>query len=359
MLENLGVWYRLIRLRSLRRPIGMDQESKKSAFKLLSFLSLSLGMALTAWLVSVASLAAVIQSITTIGWGVLAVVAVRAVMIAANGVAWARLLAHLVNVPTRVFVLLRWIREAVDVLLPVAYVGGGLVGARVLTFWRVSSAMALASAAVDLLLQIVAQALFALLGALLLMHLIGPHNVLPATILGVVIALIALGGFYLVQRSAGARAIDRAIVLLSSRVTSHAPGAAEPGFQHATDIIWNGRRSYIVMALLVHGFAWTFGTFEVWFALYFMGRPVTFEQAVVLESLGASISIAAFIIPGSWGVQEAGYVLIGHMLGLPVQFSLTLSLVKRIPDLLLGVPGLLVWHAFETRRLFFPRNPAP
>ncbi len=53
----------------------------------------------------------------------------------------------------------------------------------------------------------------------------------------------------------------------------------------------------------------------------------------MLESLGASISIAAFIIPGSWGVQEAGYVLIGHMLGVPIQFSLTLSLVKTNPGL--------------------------
>lgn len=336
----------------------MNQIGEKRAWKIASFLGLSLGLALTAWLVSAASLTAVIQSITTIGWGVLAVVAVRAVMIAANGVAWAVLLAHLINVPKRIFVLLRWVREAVDVLLPVAYVGGGLVGARMLTFWRVSSALAVASAAVDLFLQIVAQALFALFGALLLMRLIGTRSVLPDAILGALAAVIALGGFYIVQRYGGARAIDRALILLSSRVTSNAQRTAEPGFQLAMDVIWNGRQSYIVMALLVHAFAWTFGTLEVWFALHFMGWPVTLEQAVVLESLGASISIAAFLIPGSWGVQEAGYVLIGHMLGLPVQFSLSLSLVKRIPDFLLGVPGLLVWHAFETRRLFFPNQPA-
>jgi len=337
----------------------MNRRNEKRAWKAASFIGLSLGLALTAWLVSAASLTAVIQSITTIGWGVLAVVMVRAVMIAANGVAWAGLLAHLINVPTRVFVLLRWVREAVDELLPVAYVGGGLVGARMLTFWRVSGAVAVASAAVDLLLQIVAQALFALFGALLLMHLIGTRNVLPSAILGAVAAVIVIGGFYIVQRYGGARAIDRALILLSSRVASHTPATPEPGLQLAMDVIWNGRRFYIVMALLVHAFAWTLGTLEVWFALYFMGWPVTLEQAVILESLGASISIAAFIIPGSWGVQEAGYVLIGHILGLPVQFSLPLSLVKRIPDFLLGVPGLLIWHALETRRLFFPSKPSP
>ena len=54
-----------------------------------------------------------------IGWGALAVIAVRAVMIVTNGAAWARLLNHLTDVPARVFLVARWIREAVDVLLPV------------------------------------------------------------------------------------------------------------------------------------------------------------------------------------------------------------------------------------------------
>jgi len=97
--------------------------------------------------------------------------------------------------------------------------------------------------------------------------------------------------------------------------------------------------------------AWMFGTLEVLITLHFMGWPVTLEQAIILESLGTSISIAAFFVPGSWGVQEGGYILIGQMLGLPIQVSLALSFVKRIPDLVLGVPGLLVWYALEARRL--------
>lgn len=325
----------------------------QTRWKILSFLGLSLGLGVIVWLISAASLTAVVQSVIRIGWGALAVVAVRAVMIVTNGAAWARLLRHLTSVPTRVFLLARWIREAVDVLLPVAYVGGGLIGARILTFWRMPSVIALASAAADLFLQIVAQALFAAFGAALLMRLVGTRNVLPDAIVGLAAAVIALGGFYIVQRHGGARLIDRLFVLLSWRVTSHAQ-TAEPGFQRAVDAIWNGRRFDIVIALLVHALAWTFGTFEVWFALRFMEWPVTLEQAIILESLGASISIAGFLIPGSLGVQEAGYVLIGQLVGLPIQFSLSLSLVKRIPDLLLGLPGLLTWHTFETRHLLLP-----
>jgi putative membrane protein len=317
---------------------------------------MSLGLGFTIWLVVATSTTAVLHSFAEAGWGVLAIVFVRAVMIATNGVAWGRLLSKITDVPNHVFAFLRWIREAIDVLLPVANVGGALVGARMLTFWRVSGAIAIASVIADLLLQTIAQALFALFGALLLARLIGPSIVLPAALLGIAVAVIALGGFYVVQRHGGARLVDRAFVALSARLAWRAR-AAEPGLEAAMEAIWHGRRPQAVVALLVHIFAWMIGTLEVWFALWFMGWPVTVEQAVIFESLGAGISSAAFFIPGSWGIQEGGYILIGHMLGVPTPLSLALSFVKRVPDLVLGVPGLLAWHALEARRLLLTHQP--
>ena len=335
----------------------MSRANAKMAWRIVTLLGLPLGLALTVWLVSAASLTGVVQSFTKVGWGAVAVVAVRAVMIAMNGVAWSRLLANLATVSIPIFVLLRWVREAIDVLLPVAGIGGGLVAARMLTFWGVSGAIAIASVIADLFLQTVAQVLFALVGIALFARFIGQSAVLPSSIVGIAAALIVLGGFYVVQRYGGARLIDRAFVALSARMTSRSE-TAEPGFQRAMDSIWKGRSRYAVVALLVHTFAWMLGTLEVWLTLHFMQWPVTLEQAIILESLGASISSAAFFIPGSWGVQEGGYILIGQLLGVPVQLSLTLSLVKRIPDLALGVPGLVVWYALKTRRLFSSRFPA-
>jgi hypothetical protein len=80
--------------------------------------------------------------------------------------------------------VLRWIREAIDVLLPVASIGGSLASARLLTFWRVSVAMALAGVFADVFLQTVAQALFASAGALLLAGMVGLGTLLPQLFLG-------------------------------------------------------------------------------------------------------------------------------------------------------------------------------
>ena len=57
----------------------------RARWKILSFLGMSLGLGVIVWLVSAASLTAVVQSFLRIGWGALAVVAVRAVMIVTNG----------------------------------------------------------------------------------------------------------------------------------------------------------------------------------------------------------------------------------------------------------------------------------
>jgi hypothetical protein len=166
--------------------------------------------------------------------------------------------------------------------------------------------------------------------------------------LGAAAACIVLGAFYIVQRHKGARAIELVLAALVARMASKAhKGVAE--YQTAIDEIWR-RPRYVLIALLVHALAWAFGTLEVLLTFYFLGKPLLLEQAVILESLGTTISIAAFFVPGSWGVQEGGYILIGQMLGLPAHLSLSLSFVKRVPDFVLGLPGLAVWQGIEMRR---------
>jgi len=92
-----------------------------------------------------------------------------------------------------------------------------------------------------------------------------------------------------------------------------------------------------------------------------MGHPVDLKEAIILESLTNAIRGAAFVVPGGFGVQEGGLVLLGHLMGLAPETALALSLVKRVPDLALGLPGLLAWHWLEVRRLLGPgqRDPLP
>src|SRR5262249_53305702 len=175
-----------------------------------------------------------------------------------------------------------------------ARVGGQPVVRRLLSFGRVPAGVATASVLADLLLQASAQAVFALLGAALLMQLVGiwPAGVELAAGLG--IAAAALGGFYAVQRYCGARLLDRAPAAPAVRWPS-AGSAGGLRLQEGLEAIWrNPRRVLITTAM--HMVGWLIGTLEVLIAMSLMGHPVTVTEATIIESLTNAIRGAAFAI---------------------------------------------------------------
>ena len=50
------------------------------------------------------------------------------------------------------------------------------------------------------------------------------------------------------------------------------------------------------------------------------------------------------MIPGALGVQEGALIVLGGLIGLPPEAALSLSLIRRVRELLLGVPGTLLWQ---------------
>jgi uncharacterized membrane protein YbhN (UPF0104 family) len=95
---------------------------------------------------------------------------------------------------------------------------------------------------------------------------------------------------------------------------------------------------------------WFAGAAEIWLCLWFLGVPARWTDAVILESLSQAGRSAAFTVPGAIGVQEAGFVALGLVLGLDPSTALALGLIRRARDLALGLPALAVWSAIEARR---------
>lgn len=310
------------------------------------------GLALAVWLVLASDLGAVLGAFLAVGWGLAAVVLVHAGIIALCGTAWLALLRRLVPVSPGPFLLVRWIREAVNVLLPVAGVGGDILGARLITFWRVPGGLAGASVLVDLLLQAVAQATFTLLGLLLLARHAGTGAAVAWGWSGLGLAALGLSGFYLAQRHRGVAWAERLLASLTVRLARAAGWGTERkgiGLDAGLEAIWHDPGA-IARSFLLHFGAWLAGVLETWIALRCMDAPAGLLDAVILESLGQALRGAAFAVPSGLGVQEGGFMLLGGLLGIEPQTALALSLVKRVPEVVLGLPGLLAWHGLEARR---------
>ena len=85
--------------------------------------------------------------------------------------------------------------------------------------------------------------------------------------------------------------------------------------------------------------------------MWLIGVPVSPIEAVILESLTQALRAAAFPVPSALGVQEGGFTVLGALFGIPPEAALALSFVKRVPDLAIGLPGLLAWYWLELQRL--------
>jgi hypothetical protein len=100
---------------------------------------------------------------------------------------------------------------------------------------------------------------------------------------------------------------------------------------------------------LVLAIVWQFaglivGCSETWLALRWLGNPLSPAATLAIESITLAARSLIFVAPAGLGVQEAGLVGIGHVLGLGSDVAVALSLAKRMREILFGLPALAVWQ---------------
>jgi putative membrane protein len=307
-----------------------------------------LGLALLTGLVGYFGFASVLQAVVSSQWGTALVVAARAVALATGGIGWWLLIAP-VRPRVHVFVGLRFVRDAINSLFPVAGVGGDLIGARLLARFGIAANVALASVLVDIFLQVVCLLVFVLAGIGIVFDLVGTHRLTARSLAMLIVAVPAIGGFFLVLNFGAFEPVVRWLVALGQRRRWAA-------FGHVVDLggrlqqIWRNHRG-LSASFLVHLATVFFGASEVWIALAFMGHPVSLAEAVAIESLGQGSRAAAFVVPGGLGVQDGTLIAACAIFGVPAEIALAMALIKRVPDLILGVPALVGWQALEGKRL--------
>ena len=295
-------------------------------------------------------LAAVFATLAVAGWGLPLVALLHLVPLALDA-ASIRVMFDTSKVRSslREAILARWVGESANSFLPAGPIGGPVVMSRYFSQRGMSMRDAAAAVTVSTTLQALAQIIFALMGvAMLGAHASqgSEHAVrTPLIIAGGVLAF-CLTGFYLMQRRGLFGKLMRTIKRFSgkrdwSAITSQAD-AIDLAVQDAY-----GRRGRVVASFVLSFVGWVIGTAEVFVVLQLLQFPVSWGDALLLESLGQAIRAAGFAIPGSLGVQEGGFLLLAPLAGLRPETALALSLAKRAREVLLGVPGLLYLHLSE------------
>ena len=236
---------------------------------------------------------------------------------------------------------LRLMREGLNSLLPVAHVGGEVVAIRLLTRRGIAAARGTASVIVDVTLEVCAQVAVLMAGLLALGWVAGASTawLWPGTVAG---AVLAACGLLAAQRFGLLRLLESAVRAIGRRWPGLAAGGLD-GLNAEVGTIYR-RPARLVEGFLLQATAWTLGAAETWLVLQALGVDASPAQAFAVESLGAAARSAGFAVPGALAIQETGYVLAAAACGLPELPALSLSLVKRIREILIGIAGLVAWR---------------
>lgn len=99
---------------------------------------------------------------------------------------------------------------------------------------------------------------------------------------------------------------------------------------------------------------WCMGAVEIYLVLHFLGAPIPFVDALVIESVVVLVRTALFFVPSNIGAQEGTFLVVcGAITGSP-ELGVAVALIRRFRELFWISAGLLIGWGFSLK----PR-PAP
>lgn len=289
------------------------------------------------------------------GWGLFWIVPFHALPLILDTFGWRLLLAPNDREQRAPIGYLFWvatIREAANRLLPLANIGGEVIGIRLVILRKLDGAVVTASVIIEVLLTLLNQYLFSAIGLVLLIRLTQATHLTTTILVGLALTLpLPIGMLVGLRYGKVFERIER----LAEKFLVSGMGLSAM-FGNATDLDRELRALYRHRWRLLGCMAWQFanyftGSFEIWLVLRMLGHESSPWVAIALEAMTQGIRHFVFFVPAGLGVQEGGLLLFGQMVGLPAEVAVALSLAKRARELVFGAPALLSWQWVEGRRL--------
>jgi putative membrane protein len=314
--------------------------------KILARIGLVLGICASISLIASSGAASVLHLLSRAGWWLPCLVPLHVLPLLLDVAGWRALIPAACRLKALFFIAA--VREGINRLLPVANIGGEVIGVQLLIRRGVAAPAAAASIIVETMLTMLSQYIFASVGLVCLVALTGHVQIISRVLLSLALSLPLFLAFGLLlmhgstfgrleQVAAGlfARFSSRALTVrnwalldTAIRILMRDPGRL------LTATIWQ------ILGLLA-------GSIETWLVLRWLGHPVSAPAAIALESLTQAARSIFFLVPAGLGVQEAGLVGLGSLLGIDADVAISLSLAKRLREILFGLPALGVWHWLE------------
>lgn len=311
-----------------------------------ALLALALGAAAAIFLYATSDVSRILAALVAAGgWGIAAVVLAHIPSTAAATAGWGAVLPA-GSPPLGRLLIFRWIKEAVNALLPVGQVGGDVVRTRLLIRSGAEPRSAIAGSVVDVTLGTASLFAYLLLGLGLVV--LAPHKgMTPALALRAMAMTACLALAVVAAPRLGLMKLVDGVIHRLGRRTAEADGRDDTGLHEAIVALYRRPRA-IWSCSAWHLAAWGLGAAEAYVTLTILDLQPTLAQAFLTDTLGQGFRAAGFLIPGALGVQEGGFIVVFAMFGLPADQALAFSTIRRLREVALGLPGLFAWAGAET-----------
>jgi putative membrane protein len=296
----------------------------------------------------------VASAIARTGWLLLAVIFYHLIQTLSDAAGWLVLIPKRHRISLFISFCIHWICESINNLVPTGRVGGDIVLTRIAAALGVPLQIATAAMFVDITVGVATKVVLLLGASVLLVTKTARQDLALPALVAAVLGVVGASGFYAVQRLGIFRVSAKLAARLARSPEWEPLIRSGEALDEAIRQVYT-RRDQLAACCFFWTLSWVIACGEIWLTLWAVGWQTGFTTAVILETTVVAVRNAAFLVPGAVGVQEAGYVFIGSLLGLPGDIALALSLIRRTRELLLGIPGLIGWHLLETRRLLQDR----
>jgi putative membrane protein len=314
--------------------------------KILARIGLVLGICVTLSLIAGSGAASVLQLLSRAGWWLPWLVPLHVLPLLLDVTAWRVLIPAPCRPQALFFIAI--VREGINRLLPVANIGGEVIGVHLLIRRGIAAPVAAASIVVETLLTMLSQYIFASLGLMCMVALAGHVQIFSRILLSLALSLPVILAFgLLLMHGSTFRRLEHAASGLFARFSSGVLAVRHWGLLDAAirSLMTDPRR--LITATVWQLLGLLAGCAETWLVLRWLGHPVSTPAAIALESLTQAARSIFFLVPAGLGVQEAGLIGLGNLLGIDADVAISLSLAKRLREILFGLPALGLWQWLE------------
>ncbi|MGQ9920205.1 MAG: flippase-like domain-containing protein [Desulfobacca sp.] len=224
--------------------------------------------------------------------------------------------------------------EAINVLTPMASLGGEPVKAMMLQNKGITMTDATASLVISKGILVLSMAFYIILGmavAPFLFHLSAAK--LWALVAAGLALILGACAFVVLQRYGMCRlgmAILAKCRFLPKRLQEKEAALCRLDAQMSTFYRQHLWRFWL--ALILSLFGWLVHSLEVYLIFALLGQPIHLLTALCLDALATLITSMAFFIPGNLGVQDGGNILLAIGLQLGALMGATFSLIRRLRE---------------------------